>query len=91
MFKVILLILIVGCSSLKSFRSDIPDQDQDEEIEDTLTAKPVYSKNWFFCKENLCKGDTPLSVTKEIDTTYLICECINGTYRVTKLRKGMLR
>ena len=96
MFKFLPFVLLVGCTSfdsmVNSFRSDVPPPLEPEEEMDLYIptqSKPLLYMHWQCCID-LCKGKQPLSVTKELHTPYIICECKTGKiFRVTRLRKGM--
>lgn len=63
-----------------------PISDTEENGWEDTTAKPVTKGQWQCCTD-LCHSP-PLKVTKEIETSYIICECANKKiYRVTRLKK----
>ena len=93
----LLCILISGCSSLSSFRSDPRQKEftqyEEDEVEKAIAVvdeKPagvaVQWMHWRCCLD-LCKRIEPKEVFKERDTNYVICTCKTGkVFRVTKLK-----
>ena len=67
MYKVLPFVLTLSCSSLKSFRSDVPDDEpiaeEETELYIPVEAKPLLYMHWNCCVD-LCKGKLKKGMTK---------------------------
>ena len=84
-------ILLTGCMSLGSFRSQNGERQIDEDeyraiVEDRTIGATVQSMHWKCCYD-LCRRTDPKEVFKEAHTSYIVCTCRNGKrFRVTRLK-----
>ena len=84
-----LSLYLMGCSTrflgIPEEVDEVVDQFNEKES-DPIYVRPVEAMHWQCCTD-LCKGAWPKSVLKELDTSYIICECKNGkVFRVTRLK-----
>ena len=101
MLKIFLLLFIAlnitNCQLLKSaqrFQGEEIGTEDEEDVDihddwEPRKAQPVAYMHWKCCID-LCNDPKPKSVTKELDSPYIVCHCRNGkVFRVTRLKAAI--